>query len=176
MFCSALALLADANGLAAFRHAIDSRCLTVSALACHGNPLHPRSDVARAHHETFIRTVELAQRLGVDTVTLFSGCPGDSETATYPNWVTCAWPTEYGELLEWQWREKVIPYWRDQARFAQARGVRLAFENLRLIETDTRVAQLEDHAPFVLDVRPLQPELAAVGHRFNGVLDEVVED
>ena len=126
--CDPAALLADANGLAAFRHAIDSRCLTVSALACHGNPLHPRSDVARAHHETFIRTVELAQRLGVDTVTLFSGCPGDSETATYPNWVTCAWPTEYGELLEWQWREKVIPYWRDQARFAQARGVRLAFE------------------------------------------------
>jgi len=73
--CDPAALLADANGLAAFRHAIDSRCLTVSALACHGNPLHPRSDVARAHHETFIRTVELAQRLGVDTVTSSRAAP-----------------------------------------------------------------------------------------------------
>ena len=42
--------------------------------------------------------------------------------------MTCAWPTEYGELLEWQWREKVIPYWREQAALAASHGVRLGFE------------------------------------------------
>ena len=126
--CRPAELLADSAALAAFRRAIESRGLEISALSCHGNPLHPQRGVATANHETFLRTVELAQRLGVGRINLFSGCPGDSESATYPNWVTCAWPTEYGELLEWQWSEKVIPYWREQATLAQQHGVRLGFE------------------------------------------------
>ena len=118
--CRPADLLADRAALAGFQAAIASRGLEISALSCHGNPLHPRAAIAKASHETFIATVELAQRLGVDRVNLFSGCPGDSDSATYPNWVTCAWPTEYGELLEWQWTEKVIPYWREQAAVARA--------------------------------------------------------
>ncbi|MDA8317004.1 MAG: sugar phosphate isomerase/epimerase [Actinomycetota bacterium] len=126
--CRPSELLGDPPKLAAFRTAIASRGLDISALSCHGNPLHPRPDVATKSHETFLRTVELAERLEVGVVNVFSGCPGDSDSATYPNWVTCAWPNEYGELLEWQWREKVLPYWREQARFAERHGVRLAFE------------------------------------------------
>lgn len=121
-------LLADDVALARFRNAILSRGLEISALSCHGNPLHPRADVARASHETFVQTVELASRLGVGRINLFSGCPGDSDRAEYPNWVTCAWPTEYGDLLEWQWRERVIPYWREQAALAGRQQIRLGFE------------------------------------------------
>ena len=121
-------LLADSGALKIFQHTVASRGLEISALSCHGNPLHPRAEIARAQHETFVRTVKLAQRLEVTRVNLFSGCPGDSETARFPNWVTCAWPTEYGDLLEWQWREKVIPYWQEQAAFAVQHGVRLGFE------------------------------------------------
>ncbi|MEO8229134.1 MAG: sugar phosphate isomerase/epimerase [Chloroflexota bacterium] len=121
-------LLADPAALDRFRTAVTGRGLEISALSCHGNPLHPQATVAGAAHDTFVQTVELAERLGVGTVNLFSGCPGDSDSATYPNWVTCAWPNEYGELLEWQWTEKVIPYWREQAGFAAAHGVRLGFE------------------------------------------------
>jgi len=126
--CEPAELLADRSKLDAFRKAVESRGLGISALACHGNPLHPKRDVAQSSHETFVRTVELAERMEVGTITLFSGCPGDSDTAQYPNWVTCAWPNEYGEMLEWQWREKVLPYWRDQAAFASQHHVRLAFE------------------------------------------------
>ncbi len=126
--CRPAELLADDVALSTFRRAVESRGLEISALSCHGNPLHPRAEVARASHETFIRTVELAGRLSVDRINLFSGCPGDSESATYPNWVTCPWPNEYGELLEWQWTEKVIPYWREQAAVATQAGIRLGFE------------------------------------------------
>jgi sugar phosphate isomerase/epimerase len=126
--CRPEELLADDRRLAAFHDAVTSRGLEISALSCHGNPLHPRPDVARESHETFLQTVELAGRLGVTRINLFSGCPGDSDSATYPNWVTCAWPTEYGELLEWQWRERVIPYWTEQAALAADRGLRLGFE------------------------------------------------
>ena len=46
----------------------------------------------------------------------FSGCPGDSETATHPNWVTTPWPPEFLEVLEWQWDKKAIPYWTKPQR------------------------------------------------------------
>jgi sugar phosphate isomerase/epimerase len=126
--CVPAELLANKSKLDAFGKAVESRGLGISALACHGNPLHPKRDVAQSSHKTFVRTVELAERMDVSTITLFSGCPGDSDTAQYPNWVTCAWPNEYGEMLDWQWREKVLPYWRDQAAFASQHHVRLAFE------------------------------------------------
>ncbi len=121
-------LLADAAALKRFQKAIADRSLQVSALACHGNPLHPDAEVARSHHEVFTNTVQLAQRLGVDRVTLFSGCPGDGPGARRPNWVTCAWPVDYQAVLEWQWNQVVIPYWRDQAEFARSHRVRLCFE------------------------------------------------
>ena len=126
--CRPEELLADQSKLQIFQHTIAARGLEISALSCHGNPIHPRTEIARASHETFVRTVKLAQRLDVSRINLFSGCPGDSDTARFPNWVTCAWPTEFGDLLEWQWREKVIPYWTEQAAFAAEHGVRLGFE------------------------------------------------
>jgi sugar phosphate isomerase/epimerase len=126
--CRPAELLADDAALKRFGDAVASRGLEISALSCHGNPLHPQAEVAKASHETFVRTVELAGRIGVGRINLFSGCPGDSDGATYPNWVTCAWPNEYGELLDWQWREKVIPYWKEQAALAAANHIRLGFE------------------------------------------------
>jgi len=126
--CDAPALLADDAKLRAFREAVTSRGLEISALSCHGNPLHPQRDVATAAHDVFVRTVELAEKLEVDRINLFSGCPGDSDDARFPNWVTCAWPNDFSELLEWQWAEKVIPYWKEQAAFATQHGVKLGFE------------------------------------------------
>lgn len=110
------------------RREVEARGLEISALSCHGNPLHPAADVARQSHETFEETVRLAVELGVDTVVCFSGCPGDGPTAAQPNWVTCAWPPEYLEVLDWQWNEQAIPYWTEQAAFAREHGVRVALE------------------------------------------------
>jgi sugar phosphate isomerase/epimerase len=61
-------------------------------------------------------------------VITFSGCPGDGPDARYPNWVTCPWPNDFQSILEWQWSERVLPYWREQAAFAQSHGVRVAIE------------------------------------------------
>ncbi|SFV04738.1 sugar phosphate isomerase/epimerase family protein [Alicyclobacillus macrosporangiidus] len=127
--CDPDSLLEDDHRLLSFQEAIRQRGLVVSALSCHGNPLHPNADVARRAHETWRKTVQLANRLGVDTINVFSGCPGDSDAARYPNWVTCAWPTDYQEILEWQWNQKLIPYWQQEAEFAQRYSVvKIAFE------------------------------------------------
>jgi len=97
--------------------------LTISALSCHGNPVQPNKELANKDHEDFVNTCKLAEKLGVDTVITFSGCPGDYDGAKHPNWVTCAWPPEYLEILKYQWEEKLIPYWKDAAKIAQSHGV-----------------------------------------------------
>ncbi|HWO96540.1 MAG TPA: sugar phosphate isomerase/epimerase [Bacillus sp. (in: firmicutes)] len=102
--------------------------LQVSALSCHGNPLHPNQETARQHHEDFKNTVLLARELGVDTVVNFSGCPGESETSQRPVWITCPWPHDFSETVQWQWEEKVIPYWIEMSQFTQNLGIKVAVE------------------------------------------------
>jgi sugar phosphate isomerase/epimerase len=121
-------LLGSASRRKEYLSAFRSRSLEISALSAHGNPLHPRADVAAASHKVFRRAVELAEKLDVPVVNVFSGCPGDSERSRYPNWVTCAWPTDFQEILAWQWEKKVIPYWKREAEFASRHHVRLGFE------------------------------------------------
>jgi sugar phosphate isomerase/epimerase len=127
--CDPDRLLADAVALESFKSSLGKHGIRISALACHGNPLHPDRPVAESYHRVFQQTVRLAERLEVERLTLFSGCPGDSETSTRPNWVACAWPPDYQSVLNWQWQEKVVPYWREQAAFARSHGVtKLCFE------------------------------------------------
>ncbi len=126
--CRPAELLADDDASARFADAVTSRGLVVSALSCHGNPLHPDPARAALDDEVFRDTVRLAQRLDVGVVNVFSGCPGDGPHATQPNWVTCTWPPEYGEILRWQWDSVVVPYWREAGQFAAQHGVKLAFE------------------------------------------------
>ncbi|MGI6264642.1 MAG: sugar phosphate isomerase/epimerase family protein [Acutalibacteraceae bacterium] len=103
--------------------------ITVAALSCHGNPVHPNPDVAARDHRDFEQTVLMAEQLGVDTVVTFSGCPGGSAADKTPNWVTCAWPDDFQRILQYQWDEVLIPYWKKAAAFAADHGVtRIALE------------------------------------------------
>ena len=123
-----LSMLQDKAALKEFKQKLADNGFTISALSCHGNPLHPDPAVAKAYQETSKKTILLAEKLGVERVVDFSGCPGDSDKAKYPNWVTCPWPTEYLEVLAWQWEKKVAPYWIKQAQFATSHGVKIAIE------------------------------------------------
>src|SRR5271157_3664835 len=123
-----LSMLSSKKDLSEFKKQLDDQGFTISALSSHGNPLHPDKAVAKAYAETSRKTVLLAEKLGVPVVIDFSGCPGDSDHAKYPNWVTCPWPTEYLEVLDWQWEKKVAPYWIKHAAFARDHGVKVAIE------------------------------------------------
>ena len=116
-------LLSDDAALAAFRATLEKYDLQISALSCHGNPVHPDKETAKAYDETIRKTILLAEKLGIDQINTFSGCPGDHEGAKYPNWVTCPWPNDFTEILNWQWNEVLIPYWKDLVAFAKAHGV-----------------------------------------------------
>ena len=73
--CDPDALLNDDKACDAFLNAVTSRDIEICALAAHGNPLHPNPKIARAHIETQRKTIQLAHKLGVQTVVGFSRLP-----------------------------------------------------------------------------------------------------
>jgi sugar phosphate isomerase/epimerase len=111
-----------------YLRAIASRGLLLSALSCHGNPLHPNPDVARRSDEIYHKTVRLAQLLEIPVVNAFSGLPGGAPGDSSPNWVTCPWPPDFLDMLNYQWNEVALPYWKEAGAFAADRGVKVAFE------------------------------------------------
>ncbi len=121
-------LIADEGARKKLRKAIEDRGLTLDSLSVHGNPLHPDPRIADEHHQAFQNAVLLAEKLDLEVVNGFSGCPGDGPRAKNPNWVTCPWPDEFRDVLDWQWKKKVIPYWRRQNTFLKQHKVKFAIE------------------------------------------------
>ncbi|MCI8622450.1 MAG: sugar phosphate isomerase/epimerase [Provencibacterium sp.] len=121
--CDPEALLESEAKRAAFMDLIRKYGMEISALSCHGNPVHPNKEIAAQNDRVIRNTILLAEKLGIHQINTFSGCPGDHEGAKYPNWVTCPWPDDFTEILTWQWEEVLIPYWKDLAAFSKEHGV-----------------------------------------------------
>jgi sugar phosphate isomerase/epimerase len=127
--CPVQELLSDSSKLNQWKKKFEDRNIRVATLSCHGNPVHPDPAIAQRDADTFRRTVLLAEKLDVKVIVGFSGCPGANPTDKNPNWITYRWPDEYAAAQDWQWNEKVIPYWKQAAAFARQRGIhRLALE------------------------------------------------
>ncbi len=122
--CPVNDLLADSGKLNSWKKKFADRNIRVATLSCHGNPVHPDPAIANRDAETLRRTVLLAEKLGVEVIVGFSGCPGANPTDKSPNWITYRWPDEYSAALDWQWQEKLIPYWKQAAAFARQHGIR----------------------------------------------------
>jgi sugar phosphate isomerase/epimerase len=122
-------LIADRSKAKAWVKKFEDRGIRVATLSCHGNPVHPDVKHAQKDIDTFRKTVLLAEMLEVKVIVGFSGCPGGTPQDTQPNWITYRWPPEYAQMQDWQWKEKLVPYWKDAAKYAREHGVkRLALE------------------------------------------------
>jgi sugar phosphate isomerase/epimerase len=129
LHCALDDLVSDPAKAKAWKKKFEDRGIHLAALSCHGNPIHPDAKYAAKDIDTFRKTVRLAEMTDVRVIVGFSGCPGGTPVDTQPNWITYRWPPEYNDMLEWQWKEKVIPYWKDAAKYAREHGIkRLAFE------------------------------------------------
>ncbi len=126
--CPVESLLSDAGARRRYLKQFADHGLGISALSCHGNPLHPDPKLARARNAVYERTLKLAELLEVPVVNCFSGCPGDDRGGGRPNWVVSLETPEYVNLLRWQWEERVVPYWREAARLAARHGRRVGLE------------------------------------------------
>lgn len=122
-------LLADPSKLKAWQKKFEDHNIQIATLSCHGNPVHPDQSIAQRDIDTFQKTVQLAEKIGVKVIVGFSGCPGANPTDRNPNWITYRWPPEYAAAQDWQWKEKLIPYWKGAAKYAREHGIhRLALE------------------------------------------------
>jgi sugar phosphate isomerase/epimerase len=121
-------LLDDAAARDRLTGLLRERRLAISALNASGNPLHPGA-IGPADAQLARDAIALAALLGVGRVIMMSGLPGGSPAEKTPNWITSSWPLEAMEMLEWQWSERVLPFWRSIAPVAERTGVRLCIEN-----------------------------------------------
>ncbi|WP_347862110.1 sugar phosphate isomerase/epimerase [Salimicrobium sp. PL1-032A] len=126
--CNVDELLGSEEKRQTYLDAVEKRGLEISAFSCHGNPISPDEEFAEASHASFVKTVKLAGLMGVPVVNTFSGTPAGAEGDTMPNWPVTPWPEEYSQILEWQWEEKLIPYWKEQAALAEEHGVDIGLE------------------------------------------------
>lgn len=117
-------LLSDERRLHEFQKTIEKHEVTISGLSAHGNPIHPNAAEAKRFDDDLTGAILLAEKLGVEVVNCFSGCPGDCPDSQFPNWVVCPWPEDFLHILEWQWNERLIPYWKQKVDFAKEHGIR----------------------------------------------------
>ena len=114
-------LLESKNERQQFLSVFEQNGLSLAALNCSGNQLHPLDGERQS--KVVYDTVRVAELLGVHTIVLMSGLPAGGPEDRRPNWVTCAWPLETREILDWQWETKLVPYWEKLAAFAKDCGV-----------------------------------------------------
>lgn len=107
---------------------LKDRGLSISAFNCSGNPLAPGAWGEREDRVTR-KCFQLSEYFGLDTVVMMSGLPGGGPADRYPNWVVTSWPPETQDMLDYQWNQVAIPYWKEITKVAGSHGVtRLALE------------------------------------------------
>ena len=124
--CRMAELLAGASARRAWQATIDNAGLAVSALNVSGNPLHPNPDIAHRHDADLRDAIRLAAALDVDRVVAMSGCPGAGPDDHHaPHFSGGGWLPDLERIAEWQWEERVLPYWTELATFARKEHPRL---------------------------------------------------
>ena len=116
-------LLNDEKAFEEWMNTFKKYGIEIAALSAHGNPVHPDKATAEMYDRDLKNAILLAEKAGVETVVGFSGCPGDHPGAKYPNWVTCPWPEDFLAVLDYQWNEVLIPYWKETVKFAEEHHV-----------------------------------------------------
>lgn len=121
-------LLSSKAKLEEFGATFEKYGISISAVSCHSNPLDPRVEVAAKSVEYIDNAILLAEKLGVDTVVTFSGCPGGCPQDRTPNWIVTPVSPDLQKALQWQWQEKVIPFWQEKAKLAADHNTKIALE------------------------------------------------
>jgi sugar phosphate isomerase/epimerase len=126
--CDPVKLVKDPEAMKRFKKEADVRGIEITALALHGNPLHPDPAFAAEHIADLEAAVELAGQIGVPVITCFAGCPGAGEQSLEPNWITCPFPPYFGDAVLWQWEKRVVPFWGRMVKKAKKAKTKFAFE------------------------------------------------
>lgn len=106
----------------------DEKSITLAGLNANGNPLHPNPTIGEAHANDLRRTIRAAGALGQTRVVTMSGLPGGEPGSTMPNWIVNAWNSGSLDVLDYQWNDVVVPFWKEIDALAADNGVKVAIE------------------------------------------------
>ncbi|MBY8910254.1 sugar phosphate isomerase/epimerase family protein [Salinicoccus roseus] len=126
--CNVDELLESKDAREVYLEKFTSRGLIISAFSCHGNPISPDEAFRQESDEILRKSIRLANLMDIPVVNTFSGTPAGNETDTAVNWPVTPWPEEYSEIKEWQWKNRLIPYWQDIAELAKENDVKIGLE------------------------------------------------
>ena len=118
-------LRSSADARDAYLGEFSSRGLTLTALNCNGNPLHPAEGFP--HSADLHASIEIAALLGVKRVVTMSGTPGGEPGTRVPVWNPLPWWSPFLDVQDHQW-EVALPYWEDIQQRAADADVRIAIE------------------------------------------------
>jgi sugar phosphate isomerase/epimerase len=119
--CDRAGLLADPASARQLIDTVTTRGFELAAFNVSGNPLHPDPAIAGEHDGALRDTLELATRLGITRVVAMAGCPGPGPgPAAAPHFVGGAWLPDMERILDWQWEERILPYWSSVADRARS--------------------------------------------------------
>ncbi|NMO02430.1 sugar phosphate isomerase/epimerase [Gordonia sp. TBRC 11910] len=102
--------------------------IRIAGLNVNGNPLHPNPVIGDKHAADLRRAIRAAAALGQKRVVTMSGLPGGEPGSTRPNWVVNAWNSGALDVLDYQWDDVVVPFWKEIAALAQEHDVKVAIE------------------------------------------------
>ncbi len=102
--------------------------VTLTALNCNGNPLHPDPEVRHKHAQDVRDAISLAALLGVKRVVTMSGLPEAHAGGRAPSWTVLPWDSVYLDARDYQWQEVAIPFWTDIQAQARDADVKVCIE------------------------------------------------
>jgi sugar phosphate isomerase/epimerase len=121
-------LLASAGARADYLGQFEQAGVELTGLNVNGNPLNPDPQVGPQHAADLRRAIEVAALLGVRRVVTMSGLPAGEPGGTVANWVVNPWDSQYLDVLDHQWRDVAVPFWKDIDARARAADVRICIE------------------------------------------------
>jgi sugar phosphate isomerase/epimerase len=102
--------------------------IRLTGLNVNGNPLNPDPEVGPKHAADLRQAITVASLLGVRRVVAMSGSPAAHQGGRYPSWVVNPWDSQYLDVLDYQWNEVAIPFWRDIQARARDADVKVCIE------------------------------------------------
>jgi len=102
--------------------------ITLTGLNVNGNPLNPDPKVGPKHADDLRRSIEVAAALGVKRIVAMSGLPAGEPGGKVANWVVNPWDSQYLDVLDYQWSEVAVPFWKDIQARAADHDVKVAIE------------------------------------------------
>jgi sugar phosphate isomerase/epimerase len=125
----------------------------------------------------------IAVALGVKRVVTMSGLPGGHPGSTTANWVVNPWDSQYLDILDYQWNDVAIPFWKDVQARAAAADVKVAIEmhphnivfnppTLQRLVEQTNATHV-GAAPFLRALHDIDPDMAVNIEHEDTELDQV---